>query len=555
MAFKIKLASAAGDVTGWYGYFNKDSSNFCVVYKYEKWNGTAWVDLPEKRAPIVPGRYKVKFTIIPGDNYLLQNTAITDTEFYIDVTGFESTESTQLNTVYNAGDHSTNSDLKLTIKNYATEEIVITYVYYYEGKYYSYAGGEISLDPATYDETKGLIFEKYFHKYTSYGPTAGEKVLDESKKLIKDDIKNAGYYQVYYKLLYPTSANYGEFFDDLAIVTKYSDPITNGLSKTVHIEKANFAAISNHLEGSELNISFYDATNTRQNYNYYPYLATSSEEDSFSSIADPIVSITYGKITIKIEGTERENLIIKVHRAEDSESIPFTESGNVYVSTTNIDVGNYYFVLYHKQDGIENYFESVRVYFKVVQAKIELNAITDNLTPVPSTANYTLAGTSLTFNFENDKPMITMEYNNVDDFEKPEVMYKWISSGALANPTFKITYYNEENCANVKPGNIKDFTHGSFYALINIESEDYSVEAPLIVHVVIEPTSEYSIVVTSNSFVYGNYTDAALAVTANYNALSLYGFAVFFKDDSTITANPDYLALMNLFISDNSALF
>ena len=35
-------------------------------------------------------------------------------------------------------------------------------------------------------------------------------------------------------------------------------------------------------------------------------------------------------------------------------------------------------------------------------------------------------------------------------------MYRWISSGALANPTYKITYYNEENCANVKPGNIKD---------------------------------------------------------------------------------------------------
>ena len=145
-----------------------------------------------------------------------------------------------------------------------------------------------------------------------------------------------------------------------------------------------------------------------------------------------------------------------------------------------------------------------------------------------------------------------MEYNNVEDFEKPEVMYKWISSGALANPTFKITYYNEENCANVKPGNIKDFSHGNFYALINIESEYYSVEAPLVVNVVIEPTAEYNIVVTSNSFVYGNYTDAALAVTANYNALSLYGFAVFFKDDSTITANPDYLALMNQFIADNS---
>ncbi len=542
--------SAAGDVTGWYGYFNKDNSNFCVVYNYEKWNGSAWVKLAEKRAPIVPGRYRSSFAVIPGNNYLLQNTAITPTEFTVVNTDFNQSDSTPLTTVYSGGDQSTNSDLKLTIKNSVSAEMVITYVYYYEGKYYSYAGGEISIDPATYDETKGLIFEKYFYKYSSYGATVGERVLDTSKKLIKDDIKNAGHYQVYYKLLYPNASNYTEFFLT-NLTTKFANPEANELSKTVYIEKANFASgISNLLSSNELNISFYDSLNIKQNYNYNPTLADGTEIASFSSVSDPIVSVTYGKVSIKIEGDERANLTLSVHNESDATEVPFTRTGDTYTSNANMEVGNYYFILYHAHEGVENYYESVRVYFKIVKAKVELNAITDNLTSIPATEDYSLDGTSLKFNFEKEKPVITMEYNTTEDFEKPEVLYKWISSGALVNPTYRITYYYDENCASPKAGSITTFPHGSYWAHISIESEDYSVETPLLINVIIEQTQDYEIFAGTNTFVYGEYTEGKLSVTAKYNAQPLYGVAIFFKDDPTLTA--EHLALMNQFISDNS---
>ena len=540
---------ATGDITGWYGYFNKDNSNFCVVYNYEKWDGSAWVKLAEKRAPIVPGKYRTTCNVIPGDNYLLQNTIIPQTEFTITKTDFNHSDSTPLTTVYNAGDHSTNTDLKLTITNGASDEMVITYVYYYEGKYYSYGGGEVSIDPATYDETKGLIFEKYFYKYTRYGATVAEKELDYSKKLIKDDIKNAGYYQVYYKLLYPTATNYNDFFIS-NLVTKFANPDANELSKTVFIDKAPFSAISNSLDSQEFNLTFYDATGTKQNYNYHPYLADATGTIPNSSSASPIVSVTYGKITIKIEGTERENLLISVHKAADSIEIPFTKSGVSYTSVNNIEVGNYYFILYHDQDGTINYYESVPVYFKVVKAKVNLQPKEENLTPVPSTEDFTLSDTTLTFNFEGEIPVVTMEYNNTEDFEKLDVLYRWLSSGSLLNPSYVIKYYYDENCATPKAGSITSFTWGTYYAVIDIDSTEYSVETPLVVCVVITRTVEYDIFVNTATFTYQQYTDDALAVSAKYNANPLYGVTIFFRDDPNLTT--DLRALAEQFIADNT---
>ncbi len=542
--------ASQGDVTGWYGYFNKDASNFCVIYNYYKDVEGSWVALPEKRAPIVPGKYKSVCSIIPGNNYLLQNTQIQDSVFYVTTTSFKNTQSSGIYEVYNGSDQSTNSNLKLTILNDATAEIKITYVYYFEGKYYDYNGGEISLDPAKYDETKGLIFEKYFYKYTKFGATASEKELDTTKKLIKDDIKNAGNYEVYYSLLYPNSSNQYDFFvSGRDFYADFSNAETNSLNRTITIEKAPFSNISNTLNSKELGVYVMNSSNVKQEYNGTPLIAVGSADDSFSSKDNPLVTVTYGQVKISIEGTEKANLSLQVFNESDSTPVSFTKVGDVYTSQETLSVGSYYFILSHTHDLIVNYYMSAPCHFKVVKAKVVLETMCDNMTAIEGSDDLEITGTGLKFNFLGTTPTVTMEYNKTEDFEDLVVMYKWLKAGSLTNPEFVVSYFTDVECSSPKSGALEDFSHGTYYALININSTEYSVEKPLVVKVVIAKTSDYEIAVTNASFVYQDYQGTSLAITAKYNSEALYGAQIFFSDSGELTS--EHIAIMDAFADAN----
>ena len=557
----------SGDIEGWYGYFNRDASNFCIVYNYLKKNPTSGVyeaidPNVMNRAPITPGEYSCSYKIIAGDNYLVQNTVIPDAYFTIRTTDFNTSDSSPLTVVYDGSDQSINPDLKLTITNDDPSEIKITCVYEYEGNYYDYNGGDVSIVEGEYDETKGLIFEKYFYKYTTWDTIETGRVLDTENKLTKESIKDAGHYRVYYKLIYPTLSNFEKFFS--FPVDKYNifaDPAheDNLLDSLVTITEAPFRTISNNLESNELGVVFYDASNVVQRYLNNPVMAElvvdpdeGEIEKSLSSIDNPLLTITQGVIKIYINGSEKDNLSLSVYDADDSSLIGFTreEGTNVYVSNGNVPVGNYYFVLSHSKEGVQNYYESVYCYFKVVKAKAELKIKTSNMTQDATTGNYLLKDTDILFNFEQEPSKVIMEYNKTYSFEDNTIMNKWLQAGSIPGPVFSIEYYTEEGCLNKKTGSITTFDVGTYWAKIDIDNTEYSVKDPLVLQIDITPTLDYTITVTKATFVYQNYTTTSFAVSAKYSTSTIYGKQIFFIDDENLT--DEYKTLMGQFITDNS---
>ena len=548
------------DIEGWYGYFNGDTSNFCIVYNYTKANGDPVSEVNTNGAPIVPGSYKCRYTIIPGDNYLRQTTIIPEATFSIKPTTFNSTDSHSITVVYDGSDQSINENLKLIITNNDSAEIKITCVYENEGKYYDYNGGEIYIDEA-YDETKGIIFEKYFYRYTVWDQIETGRVLDTENKLTKEFIRDAGHYQVYYKLIYPTSENFSNFFSfSTEIYNIYTNPAhrDNALDSLVTIKEAPFMVISNDLISPELGVYFYSGSSATP-IEYNKTLMGESVLDgngdlvdvSLSSTADPLLTITQGIIKIYINGSQKDNLTLKVYDASDSSLVNFTKDAenSIYTSASVVPVGNYYFVLSHKKDDIVNFYDSVWCYFRVVQAKVSLTIKTNNMQQDATTGNYKLNSTDLYFNFSQDPNSVIMEYNKTHAFEESNILNKWLTAGGVANPVFTIEYYQEKECLNKKTGSITTFDVGTYFARINIDSTEYSVERPLVVKIIINETLDYIITVTKASFNYQNYTDTSFAVSANYSTNTILGTPIFFSDDGML--EPEYIDLMNQFILDN----
>ena len=561
-----QFALTAGETKeGWYGYFNGDPSNFCIIYNYLKYDeGTStWKTVSKVNtndAPIVPGRYKCSYDIIAGNNYLIQNTVIPDSEFTINVTTLDSTNSSSLSTVYDGSDKSYHQDLKLTFLNSNSAEIVITYVYSQKDEsgnthYYEYNGGEILLTEDDYDETKGLVFEKYFYKYTVWDNIETGRVLDTENVLSFNSIINAGYYKVLYKLVYPVLGNYEKFLDiSPESYNIYTDPThsENRLDSLLTIKPAPFSVISNDLRSEELGISFANSSG----FNYEPIISEESIDadgtliDSpLSSIDSPIATMTQGKISISVTGSGKDFLTLTVYD-KDNFIIEFDKVGDTYTSRKIVPVGSYYFVLSHKKDELENFYNSAPCFFRVVAAQVELSIKSNDMEQDATTGTYKLKDSDLMFrDISSDLPKVILEYNKTSEFEDNVKLNKWLKAGSMANPTFTIQYYQEKGCLNRKPGSITTFDAGTpLFAKINIDSTEYSVKSPLVLEIIINPTLDYTITVDRASFGYKNYTDTSLSVTAKYSVYTIYGKQIFFSDDSNLT--PEYKALMQAFADE-----
>ena len=548
--------------TGWLGYLNADKDNFCIVYNYYKLqpDGVTYspinVLVDERNAPISPGKYKVVHNIYGGKNYITSNVNLPDVLFEIKPV----TQYTQISTyvdvgyngdagvyVYNGGNFASSANIAGT--NGVSETLKITCVYEDVDGYKPYTGGA-AFTAETYKETYGIVFEKYFYKYASYDPNTETGVLIEEKL---HEIKNAGYYKVCYKLVYPDSANYYNYIGSTIVLnsTPYTfDTIYDvELSNTITIEKAPFPW---KREYSEIQLSMSVPTDLSK------VLEPASPDNEYGLVEDPIFTAEYGsQIIIKLTGGERENISTSIYAIdENGNETLFTsvvQAGDEDSKTyrlSNLQIGTYFFIFSHSKDGIVNYYDSGKYYFSIVKAFLKMDVDTSTMVQQGETNVYVLNETVF-FEVPSEGSTLpvtlSVSFNQKGNVETTSGTWVGNERGIISGITYVFEYYSDADYTNkLNVASINSLNIGTYFVSITINSANYIHKTPLHVTLKILATGDYT-VQSAYSFVYNTYTGFE-ASAYKMDMSQIPGTGIFLRDKITDASE---IALLETFKLEN----